>query len=135
MKNFKVNIWFANSSNGVLSSSMATGRGRSPGVDISETHTLKHTVEVETTDSITACSKALEKAIATYPPLPEIEPGQIRVTVRDENRRPDASDIFIVFDSQTESFEGEFLYTGDLNPQPFVKVQILDPSLTGVSVH
>lgn len=79
-------------------------------------------MEVEAGDCLAACSKALEKALAGYPPLPELEPGHIRVLAWNEERRTDANDIFIVFDLESGVCEGEYLYCGAREQNSFVNI-------------
>jgi hypothetical protein len=135
MRKFKVNIWHANSNDGLFSAYIIGSSARSPAFDITLSHTLRHTLEMETEDYLAACSNALGKAIAAYPRLPELDPGHVRVSVWNEDRRTGANDIFIVFDLDSDVCEGEFLYCGECDSDNFVKVQMLEASLSGHTVH
>jgi hypothetical protein len=128
--NLKVQIWHANSPDGVLSA--AACMSASIPLDIAADYTLRHTVEVEAPDDHAACMRALEVVMPTLPPL---DPGRVRVIEWSPDRRTTAGDILIVVDSKTAEVRGVFLWRDGLKFEDFIRMQALPAALTGRTLH
>lgn len=130
MSSYKVEIWHANTIEGMLSAA-ASGSASIP-LDIAADHTLRHTIEVEASDDLSACIEALTLVL---PPLPPLEPGQIHVITSTPDRRTTAGDILIVQCSKTKEVKGLFLWREGFTPNDFIRMQALSPTLSGRILH
>lgn len=130
MPKFKVQIWHANSPDGVLSA--VGSRGGSIPLDIAAEHTLRHTIELEAENELVASKLALE---CVLPQLSPLEPDHVRVLSWTPDRHTTAGDVLYVFDHQTMEVRAVYRWRGGFDAEDFTRLESLPAQLTGHSLQ